>query len=30
VLVEVNLDKNFNVIGNDADDDGPNDSENDD
>ena len=28
--VEVNLDKNFNVIGNEADDDGPNDSENDD
>jgi uncharacterized membrane protein YkoI len=28
--VEVNLDKDFNVIGNEADDDGPNDSENDD
>jgi uncharacterized membrane protein YkoI len=28
--VEVNLDNNFNVIGNEADDDGPNDSENDD
>ena len=28
--VEVNLDKNFNVIGHEADDDGPNDSENDD
>jgi outer membrane lipoprotein SlyB len=28
--VEVNLDKNFNVIGHEADDDGPHDSENDD